>query len=553
MADLAVSGTKTFVVGTASGLDTATLIEVAVQQKTQKADSIDIEIEENSATISSYQEFQTLSQDLQTALDAFIITDSFDTEDTSIFESRSGFLTSNDGTDVTTVLSVGIDDGVVAGEYEIEVLQEAKSHKVVSDTLDPDASLGFDGTFTLSIDGYTATDITVTSGQTLADIADSINAVSDDTGVIASVLQVSETESRLVLTGATTAETIQTSVVSGDDVLDGIGVLDTGAFKTEIQTAQGAIIEIDGVSVTRDTNNFEDVLDGIDIDIVGAAPGTLINLEITNDVSGTKEAIENFVTAYNSFRNFVVSQQTVSEDGDTSGALFSDSLLENLSFLVTEAVGSSYTDNDVIESLADIGITFTNNNLLVTDDAILDEALLDNYDEVASLFTTSSSFSDNQIALLSNDSTTQSFDFALDITVDGGGTITSASVGGVAFDINGTLLTGAEGTDYEGLSFSYQGATTTSIDVIISQGLGDILNKTLDSYSNDVDGLIQQEIFSLQDQNEDLTDEAADIRANAETFRQSEIERYAAFEAAIQAAELALQQIRAILGNDDDD
>lgn len=545
MADLAISGTTTYVVGTASGLDTATLVEVAVQSKTQKADNIDVEVEENEAIIAAYQELQSLAQDIQTAIDAFVVLDRFDSEDTSVFDSRAGFLTSNDGTDVATILSVGIDDGVNAGEYDIEVLQEAKSNKIAfTNGVDPDAALGITSSFEVYLDNGTATQIDITSGQTLQDIADSFNAVSDDTGVVASILQVTETEAKLVLTGNTTAETINFNAISGSD------------FSTEfstIQNAQNAEIEIDGVSVTRSTNNFEDVIDGIDIDITSAAPGTVITLEITNDTTSTKEAIEEFVSAYNAFRTFVVSQQNVSEDGETSGALFSDTLLENLAFFVTEAVSLTYTDNNIIESLADIGVTLTTNNLLVIDDATLDEALLDNYDEVASLFTTETSFSDDTIAILSNDSSTQEFDFTLDITTDGGGNITAASIGGVALDINGTIISGADGTDYEGLSFSYQGGVTTSIDISISQGLGDILNKTLETYANSTDGLIQQDIYSLQDQNEDLEAEATEIREDAEAFRTSEIERYAEFEAAIQAAELALKQIRAILGNDDDD
>ena len=42
-------GTRVFVGGTASGIDTAALIDAAVQQKTFRADRLDIEINENIA------------------------------------------------------------------------------------------------------------------------------------------------------------------------------------------------------------------------------------------------------------------------------------------------------------------------------------------------------------------------------------------------------------------------------------------------------------------------------------------------------------------------
>ncbi len=556
MADLVTSGTSTFVSGT-SGLDTATLIEVSVQSKTIEADRIDVEVDENQAVISAYQDLETLTEDLQDAIDALVVVDPLDATDESIFDNKTGFLTSDDGTDVSTLVNVILDDDVVEAEYEIVVIQEAEEAKVVGTTVaDDSTALGYTGSFNIGLSGGSSVQIDVTAGQTLQDLADSINAQSETSGVQASIIKVSETEFQLTLTGTQTAQDIQVSVVSGDDILQNIGVTDgSGAFTNVIQSAQPAIIELDGIQISRDDNTFDDVIDGITFEVENAAPGTTITLEITNDTEGVKEAIQNFVDAYNALRNFAVAQQTVSEDGAADGALFSTLLLEQLSFQITNVLGSSYGDNGIIEGLPDIGISLTNNNLLSIDETDLDNAILDNFDELKSLFTGNVSLGSDQIALLNNDTTTPNFDFTLDITVDGGGNITSAAIGGDSslFTIDGTRIIGAEGSAYEGLTFSYQGGVSDSISISIEQGVADVLYKTVDAYTNDVDGLIQQEISSLQGQNESLIAESTEIRNNAEDFRQKEIARYAALETEINALQLLLDQIRAILGNNNDD
>ncbi|MGH1403440.1 MAG: flagellar filament capping protein FliD [Alphaproteobacteria bacterium] len=556
MADLVTSGTSTFVSGT-SGLDTATLIEVSVQSKTVKADRIDIEVDENQAEISAYQELETLAEDFQDAIDALVVVDSLNAEDESIFENKTGFLTASDGTDVATLLDVSLDDGVAEAEYDIVILQKAEEAKVTGTAVvDDTAALGYTGSFNIGLSGGSSVQIDITAGQSLQDLATAINAQSETSGVQASIIKVSETEFQLTLTGTQTAQDIEVSVVSGDDILQNIGITDAGgAFTNVIQSAQNAIIELDGIQISRDDNSFDDVLDGVSLQIENAAPGTTINLEITNDTEGVKEAIENFVEAYNALRNFVVAQQTVTEDGATDGALFSNLLLENLSFQITDVLGASYGDNGIIEGLSDIGITLTNNNLLSIDSTELDDAILDNFDELESLFTSNVSLENDQIALLNNDTTTASFDFTLDITVDGAGDITSAAVGGDSslFTIDGTRIIGAEGGIYEGLTFSYQGGVSDSIDISIEQGISNVLYKTVDAFTNSVDGLIQQEVSTLQGQNEDLIAEAQDIRNNAEDFRQKEIARYAALETEINALQSLLDQIRAILGTNNDD
>ncbi len=76
-------------------------------------------------------------------------------------------------------------------------------------------------------------------------------------------------------------------VRSGDDILNKLGVTDSaGAFSNVLQVAQSALFTLDGISMTRNTNDISDVLGGITFDLLQATPsGTTINISIGPDTT----------------------------------------------------------------------------------------------------------------------------------------------------------------------------------------------------------------------------------------------------------------------------
>jgi flagellar capping protein FliD len=329
----------------------------------------------------------------------------------------------------------------------------------------------------------------------------------------------------------------------------------TGIF----QPGQEAIIEFDGVRVTRDDNNLDDVLEGVELNLKNAAPGTIISLEVGNDVQGAKDAILGFIDSYNAFRDFVIQNQQVDSGGNVgeSAVLFGDNLLNGLTNEYSEQIGASFNDGGVIETIRDLGITITNGNKLVlSDEAKLDSELLTNFDDVRKAFSAGVEAGNNEFRLSRNNGLTPTQDIVFDLTTDGAGTITgvTANGDGSAFTILGNSIVGADGTAFEGLSFTYVGTeASVTINAEFNQGLSERLINGGNGYTDPVTGLIIQEKGNLQAQNEEKTDDARDIRTRAEEFRTSQIERYAKLEADISRLNVLLDQIRAILGTNDDD
>ncbi len=545
--------TRTYVSGS-SGLDTSALIEAAVEAKLQAAYTLEATVTENEAKIAAYQEMQGYLTSLMNALDILRNASGYDAT-ASVFESRAAYLTASDGSDATDSLAVTVEDGVEAQSFTVEVQQLALSHKIGSDTQSSsDEALGLSGDFILGTVNGDSESISVTADMSLEDIADAINSAKGTTGVRASILQVSDDEYMLVLA---TTETGQTITLSDDGGIgEALGIVNAaGDFVTELQAAQNAIVEIDGVSVESSSNTIEDALSGLQLDLYVAEPGTTITVDVEADYSDVLEAIEAFVEAYNTYREFAIANQEVDSSGTVAddALLFGDSLLRNTNSYIYSALAELIETDDGGISLGSIGITFDENNYLVIDSDVLEEAIVEDSGAVAQLFEFQFTSSSDDLQVLRDDSALTSGSYTLDITVDGNGDVTSVSVDGdsTLFTVDGNSITGVDGGAFAGLKLVYTGESD-SVTITISEGIGDLLYDKLDTIANTSSGALADAIAALEDTNNDLEAKVSDIAERAYDYEERLIDYYANLEAKIALAETMSDYIKAILSSDDD-
>ncbi|WP_324133562.1 flagellar filament capping protein FliD [Bosea sp. (in: a-proteobacteria)] len=549
------SATSTSATTDTSDIDWNALIEVAVQGKLSKADTIDLKITANEAKIAAYQELQSLLSDVADAADALRAVSGTSNSGTDVFLDRAAYLTANGDVDASAALSATVEDGSDVGSYDIQILQLAKAHKIAGSTqASKSEDLGLSGVMSLGVVDGEAVEVTITDRMSLADIADAINAESEETGVQATVLRVSDSSYRLVLSGVETGVTIAASAVSGDDVLASLGVTNSdGAFTDVLQDAQDAILTLDGITVTRSSNNIDDLLDGVTLhlyqttqDEPDADSDVSITLEVGADVSSAKEAIQALVDAYNAFRDFVATQQTLASDGTVAedAVLFGDGTMRSATLSVYSALTATIDD----ESMALIGLSFDSDGTLVVDEDTLDNALLDDLDTVKVLLSFQMDASSSQLKLLSR-GTSVPANFTLDISVDSSGAPTAASVGGDSslFTVSGTRIIGAEGSIYEGYTFVFTGSSAQSIDVSLKTGIAELLYNAADPVADGTDGAIQTLIDNLGEVDDDLQTKSDSIRSAAETYRTNLSARYARYQAAIAAAESTQDYLTALI------
>ena len=536
-----------------STVDWSALIEGMVQAKLDKADTIDTKITANETKISAYQEMQTLLQDLTSKANALSNPAGTSSASVNVFADRSGYLSANGDVTAANVLSVDVDSDTQLGTYDLQVSQIAKANKISSSTVDSKTSeLGYDGVFSLGVEDGTNVDITVTSDMTLADIAEAINNQSDTTGVQATVLQISSDSYQLLFTATETGKTIVASATSGDDILNGLGVTDSsGTIANVSQAAQQAKFKLDGVEITRESNDISDVLDGVTFHLYSTTPtNTSISLQIAPDLTSIQTAITDFVDSYNAFRDFVLTQNATASDGtaDSSAVLFGDSTLRDVSQKVEDDLNVLIGDY----AIADIGLSFNSDNKLVVDSSALASALNNNLDSLQGLFEFSMTTSSTSIRLLASGSNAPT-SFTLDVTVDSSGAITSASVGGDSslFEIVGTRIKGVAGTAFEGFSFSYSGNSSQSIDITLSYGLASLIKTDSDNVGNATSGSAKALIDSLTDKDTELAEQSERIRTRAEAYRTTLTERYAKIQQAILEANSTISYLEALTSQDD--
>ena len=536
------SGTKT-----TTSVDWDALIEAQAAAKAEAATTIQTSITANEAKISAYQKLQTLLGTLTTDT-ASLSKSIVNSLSSSAYSARTATISSTGDVSASSAVSMAISNGAATGSHTLTVTQIATAHKVIGTSVtDETADMDLTGTFSIGLEGGTSADISITSSMSLEDIVDAINAQTDTTNVQASIIQISSSQYSMVLTATKDNADISTSVVSGDDVLNTLGVTDSsGAFTDVLQASQAAIFSLDGISLTRDTNDITDVLSGVTFNLLQSTPsGSTVNINVEVDTSSIQTVLQQFVTSYNAVRDYVTTQQTLTSDGtaDSSAVLFGDGTMRNIMTQMEQALNSIVGGL----SMSDLGLSFSETNDLVLDTSTLATTLTDNFDAVIALLATKTTTSSSTLTVVNTNSSPPS-SFVMDIAVGSSGAL-SVSVGGDSslFTVSGNTIIGAAGTAYSGMAFTYSGSSSASITVTSTSGIAAQINAIASAASNSSTGSLQDLITNLQSQDDRMQQQIDDITARAAVYRAMLVSQYAKYQSAISSANSTLDYLSALL------
>uniref|UniRef100_UPI00235666C8 flagellar filament capping protein FliD n=1 Tax=Methylophaga thiooxydans TaxID=392484 RepID=UPI00235666C8 len=178
-----------------------------------------------------------------------------------------------------------------------------------------------------------------------------------------------------------------TTVATDSDAGDGNDLARLNALENNVnsEAAKDAIIYVDGQKVTRNSNSFSDVIDGVTLSLAKAEVGTVEKLTISRDESATKTKINSFIKAYNALATTTGQLSSYNADTGAAGQLLGDSTLRSVQSQIRQAITGSVAGLD-FGTLAEIGITTDENNNLVLDEEKLDQVLATDYASVSGLF-----------------------------------------------------------------------------------------------------------------------------------------------------------------------
>jgi flagellar hook-associated protein 2 len=532
---------------TSSTIDWNALIQAAVAAKLTQATQIQTKITANQAKITAYQGLQSGLSTLAKGVSS-LATSVVNSLSASAFAARAATITTTGNVNAASVLSMTVKSGAATGAHSLTIQQIATANKITGASQSSQtAALGYSGSFTIGLAGGGSQSISISSGMSLSDVADAINAQSPTTNVEASIIQVSSTSYQLVLTGTQDAADITYSSTSGDDILNKLGMTDnSGNFTNVLQTAQSAQFTLDGIALTRDTNDVSDVLAGVTFSLLQPTPtGSAVNINIGTDADQISSALQTFVTNYNAFRDAVVAQQATNTDGTASSTavLYGDGTMRQIMDQLQSVMNTSVNGM----TMADLGLSFNENNELELDTGTLSSIISTNLSGVTALLSAQTTTSSGQL-IVANTGSSPPSSFTLDITVDGSGNLTGASVGGdnSLFTISGNAIIGNAGTIYAGMAFTYTGSTSQSIAVTSTSGLAAQIYQVANTASSS-SGALQTVIDSLTDQDSTMQSKVNDIQSAAAAYQAQLQVLYSRYQAAIQSANNMLNYLKAIM------
>lgn len=346
-------------------------------------------------------------------------------------------ISSSDESVLTATAGLGAQTGV----YDIEVKEKAQAQSLATGAFaSPNDSMGT-GTMTIRYGSYatgtfavnadtTIQNITIdSSNNTLSTFRDALNA-DDSNGVSASIIN-DGSGYRLVMTSDNTGKEFAMEITVSDDDADdtdntsGISRLiynDANKNVTQSVAAKDAEIVMNGLTITRNSNDIESVITGVTIKLLDTKPGENIRLNINKDTSTVENEIRAFVDNYNALTVQLNEFSKVDSSNGETGVLVGDATVRSIENQLRGLLNNRLEHlPGSIKSFANLGIFTNRDGTLEINESnsalpMFSEVIKDNISDVADFFTATGSTTDSQVNFTSSNSLTQPGTYAIEVS-----------------------------------------------------------------------------------------------------------------------------------------
>jgi flagellar hook-associated protein 2 len=275
---------------------------------------------------------------------------------------------------------------------------------------------------------------------------------------------------------------------------------------TQAQPAQDAIIRMDGVDTTHSSNTVTDLIAGVTLNVVSAKVGTTVSLGVTRPTDAITQAVNDYVSAYNSLKSEIDTATAIGSGGTGQGPLYGNSAIREMQRQlqkITSTALSSFPSGP--KTLAEIGVSTGLDGTLTVNSTKLASALSTYPDAVEAMFNPSQRSDSPLIKITSAMGSAKPGTYALANIV--AGSPPSGTIGGVAglpsaSDPAG--LVASITSPAAGLAIQPQG-NVTSATVTVDAGLSGILQGIRDSLRTS-GGILDSLSTSLATETKSLAD-----------------------------------------------
>lgn len=340
--------------GVGSGMDTEGIVNGLIQADSGPLNALKTKQTDTDAAVSALSNISSLLSTFRTSVNA-------------LADARS--VGSYTATSSSAAVVASANGAALPGAYDVEVLALAKEQRNYSQKFSShDAALGLSGTLTLQVGSGTAVNVDVKATDTLDDIVSSIN--SKGGRFTASTFNDGENyrlQLRGLDTGAANAITI-----SGLDL--GLNDPDADGFGGKVQAAQDSKVKIDGMTVSRGTNQVVGAIQGVTLALTQLTTSP-IQLRVDSDPSALQTKIQSVVSSYNAVITKIHQTAGYGTTAGSNTVLKGDSTLRTIAQQMSNAVLSQVTGGGTFSNLKDIGISLGRDGTLSLDSATLSKAV----------------------------------------------------------------------------------------------------------------------------------------------------------------------------------
>lgn len=284
--------------------------------------------------------------------------------------------------------------GTTPANFSLSVQSLAQAHRIYSGALAAANTVVGGGTITIDRGTYNGTTfavngsvpavtVTVPANATLTDIRDAINNA--DAGVTASIVN-DGTGFRLVIgaddTGAAQSMRIRTTDDDGGNTdsaglsqlaFDPEAVAGAGRNMTQARAAADAAFSVDGLPMTRASNDVADAIGGVTFKLVGSGD---TNIGVARDLTKMRNTLDELVKTYNSATGTMKSQSSYDAASRSGGPLNGESSNRSILTQLRRTVTTEYgVAGDPYRTLSSLGVAVRSDGTLAVDNTKYEAAM----------------------------------------------------------------------------------------------------------------------------------------------------------------------------------
>lgn len=404
-----IEGTQGFG-GIASGLDTQQMIQQLLQAAAAPKRRLEAQQEELRRTDEAWAAVASQLSKVRSATDGLTGLSDFD----GFVEATS----SNDSAVGATATGPG-----ASGSLSFTVDQLAESQQSAGGSFasaDDPVGTGSLTVTTGSGDDAVTTVVDVADGTTLTELADQVDA--EVAGMSAQVVKVADGDHRLLLTGEETGTAESFGVA-----VDGLAGFGTG-FST-IRAAADATLLVGDLTVTRSTNEIDDLLTDVTITL-DETTTTAVDVSAGRDTDAAVDAVADWVETLGAAMTELREISAYDADSDTAGPLQGDATVRQIVSSLRTALTTPVDVGGETILPSSLGIEVDREGKVQVDRETLATAFAEDFDRAAAAFARSGHAIDGDATLDRASAELATGDYA--VSIDRAATV-ARLVGGAAY------------------------------------------------------------------------------------------------------------------------